>query len=154
MNSHSVQIDGASELAHTVRAVLVDDCPVGMRLLVGVVGLQPHIRIEGTAQDGQEGFALVNRLQPDLVVTDLQMPVLDGLQLVERLRSKYPAMRLIIASADDGPRCREASLRHGADAFICKQDLPQELPQLLARFFRVPSNTPYGKTGDDGTSRF
>jgi two-component system, response regulator YesN len=94
-----------------------------------------HIRITGQAENGPEGLALASRLQPDLVITDLQMPGLNGLQLVERLRHLYPAMRSLVTSVYDSPTCQAASVRHGADAFIGKRRLLEEFPRLLASLF-------------------
>jgi DNA-binding NarL/FixJ family response regulator len=93
------------------------------------------LQVVGEAADGREGLALATRLQPDLVITDVHMPGIAGLELVELLRVKYPAMRSIVTSTDDAPTLRAASLRHGADAFVAKGRLLEELPLILKRLF-------------------
>ncbi len=130
--------------AGTISVVLVDDSAPGRTILARLLDLYLHIRIAGQAENGEEGFALASRLQPDLVITDLEMPGLNGLQLVERLRQHFPAMRSLIASVHDSPTCRAASLRHGADAFIGKHRLFEEFPRILQSLFPEVAQPPFG----------
>lgn len=127
--------DAKSAAARKIRVVLVDDSALFRAVLIRLLESCSHVQIAGQAQDGLDGFALASRLQPDLVITDLQMPGRDGLELVELLRQSYPAMRSIITSSHEGPICHAASLQHGADAFIIKRCLFDELPRLLSLLF-------------------
>jgi len=118
-----------------ISVVLVDDSAPARATLARLLVSYFHIAIAGQAENGPDGLALASRLQPDLVITDLQMPGLNGLQLVEQLRQKYPAIRSLITSVYESPTCQAASLRHGADAFISKQRLVEEFPRLLSSLF-------------------
>jgi DNA-binding NarL/FixJ family response regulator len=118
-----------------ISVVVVDDSAPARTMLARLLAPYLHVQLAGQAENGPDGFALASRLQPDLVITDLQMPGLNGLQLVERLRQQYPAMRSLITSVYDSPICQAASLRHGADAFISKRRLLDEFPRLLSRLF-------------------
>ncbi len=118
-----------------IRVVLVDDSELGRTLLAQALGNCRGIRIVGQAADGMAGFALAEELRPDLVITDLQMPALNGFDLAEMLRQNYPAMRSIIVSADDSPNHQVASLRHGADAFVSKSRLHEDLLPVLNALF-------------------
>jgi DNA-binding NarL/FixJ family response regulator len=118
-----------------INVVVVDDSAPARTMLARLLAPYLHIRIAGQAENGSDGFALAASLRPDLVITDLQMPGLNGLQLVELLRQKYPLIRSLVTSVHDSPTCQAASLRHGADAFISKQCLHEEFPSLLARLF-------------------
>ena len=135
MSNDSSQPGAGSRPDCKISVVLVDDSAPARSMLARLLAPYFHIRIAGQAENGPEGFALASRLQPDLVITDLQMPGLNGLQLVERLRQQYPAMRSLITSVYDSPTCQAASLRHGADAFISKRCLLDEFPRLLNRLF-------------------
>jgi DNA-binding NarL/FixJ family response regulator len=115
--------------------LLVDDCASALSALGNLLGFYGHLRIAGQAENGRDGLALAERLQPDLVITDLDMPTLNGLQLVELLRQRHPTIKSIIISALDCPAFEATSLRHGADGFIAKQRLAGELPHLLSRLF-------------------
>ncbi len=135
MSDHQSQSSSTCVPARKIRVVLVDDSALARRALVSLLVPAFNIQIAGQAEDGLKGFALAAQLQPDLVITDLNMPGIAGFQLAELLRHNYPAMRSIIISAQDGPALRAATLQHGADAFITKQRLPHELPALLTRLF-------------------
>ena len=118
-----------------INVVLVDDSAPARTMLARLLAPYLQVRIAGQAENGPEGFALASRLRPDLVITDLQMPGLNGLELVQQLRHQYPAMRSLITSVYDSPTCQAASLRHGADAFISKRRLAEELPRVLSSLF-------------------
>ena len=118
-----------------INVVLVDDSAPARTMLARLLAPYLQVRIAGQAENGPEGFALASRLRPDLVITDLQMPGLNGLELVQQLRHQYPAMRSLITSVYDSPTCQAASLRHGADAFISKRRLAEEFPRVLSSLF-------------------
>ena len=92
-----------SASARKIRVVLVDDSALSMKFLIHLLETFPRVQIAGQAEDGLDGFALTARLQPDLVLTDLQMPGRDGLELVKLLRQAYPAIRLIITLGSRRP---------------------------------------------------
>jgi DNA-binding NarL/FixJ family response regulator len=135
MGNDSLLLGAESALARKIRVVLVDDSALAMTFLVHVMETFPRVQIAGQAEDGLDGFALAARLMPDLVITDLQMPGRDGFQLVALLRQTHPTMRSIITSVQEGPTLHAASLQHGADAFISKRCLLDELPNQLDRLF-------------------
>jgi len=135
MNSQRSSNGTAPRPLRIIRVVLADDSKFARSAIASVLGAYPWVRIAGQAENGTEAFALAARLEPDLVVTDLDMPGLDGFQLVRRLRESYPAMRSVIVSAHDTPALYELSVRHGADDFIPKGQLPDQFPCLSTRFF-------------------
>jgi len=118
-----------------IRVLVVDDAEPGRKMLIEVLSACSAIRIAEQAADGLSGFALAAKLQPDLVITDLHLPGRDGFQLTALLRQQYPAMRSIIVSVDDTPTCQAASRLNGADGFVSKWRLLQDLPPLLAALF-------------------
>jgi chemotaxis response regulator CheB len=84
----------------TYRVVVADD-EVSMRELLRVVlSLEPDFEVVGEAGDGVEAVALVADLAPDLVVIDVSMPVMDGLQAIERIRQVAPATRVAVLSGE------------------------------------------------------
>ena len=88
MSKTSSRTSGESAPARKVRVVLVDDSALSMNFLVHVLETFPRIQIAGQADNPLDGFALVARLQPDLVITDLQMPGGDGYDKAEALTQK------------------------------------------------------------------
>jgi two-component system response regulator MprA len=96
--------------------------------------LRRSLRFEGytvsTAADGQQALAAVGDEQPDVVVLDLQMPVLDGLETCRRLRAQGQDVPVLMLTARDGTRDRVTGLDAGADDYLPK---PFALEELLAR---------------------
>jgi len=109
------------------RILVVDDEPQLTRVLR--TGLKSRGYDVRAAEDGLSGFALFNDWQPDLVITDLAMPNMDGLELCKRLRgiSQVP---IIILSAKGEERVKVEALDIGADDFVTK---PFGIDELLAR---------------------
>jgi DNA-binding NarL/FixJ family response regulator len=96
------------------RVVVADDEATMRELMRTVLSLEPDFEVVGQAGDGLEAVALVAELRPDLVVIDVSMPVMDGLQAIEQIRQLAPATRVAVLSGE--PR----QLSTGADADIEK----------------------------------
>ncbi len=87
----------------TYRVIVADDA-AGMReLMHTLLSLEPDFEVVGQASDGVEAVQLVTELQPDLVVIDISMPVMDGLEAIERIRASSPATRVAVLSGERRP---------------------------------------------------
>lgn len=106
-----------------------------MRAVVNLLETHPAIEVVGTASDGEAGLDLAGKLQLDLVIADLEMPGLSGLEITETLRRRFPGMRLVVVSAHDGFMWQNLSRMRGADAFLSKHRLHAELLPLIERLF-------------------
>ncbi len=82
-----------------IRLLLVDDSPTDLYLLNHLLGAAPDIEVVGTAQNGREALALLPRLAPDLVITDYRMPVMDGLEFIQRAMREHPCVVLVLSVA-------------------------------------------------------
>ena len=126
-------------IMHTVgdpiRTLVVDDSPAALHSICYFLRLQPNITVVGTATDGREGLASAYALHPDLALIDVQMPVMNGIEAAARLRQDLPATRIIMVTAHDSPEVRQACRASGADGFIAKEHLDEELPALLEHIF-------------------
>ena len=111
------------------RILLADD---HMLLLDGLRHLlERHYDLIGTVQDGQSVVGEVRRLQPDLVLMDVAMPVLNGLQAGQRLREQHPKVKLLYVSMyGDMPYVEEA-LRIGASGYVVKRSGWEELSRAI-----------------------
>lgn len=106
--------------AATVRLVLADDHDVvraGIRsLLARIAGVE----VVGEAGNGQELVALVERLQPDIVMTDIAMPVMDGLAAVAHIHQHHPAIRLVVLSMHEELALVRDAMARGACGYLMK----------------------------------
>jgi DNA-binding NarL/FixJ family response regulator len=109
-----------SSTAATLRIVVADDQATIREGLVLMLGLLPDIDVVGAATNGQEAIDLVEQHQPDAILLDLHMPVLDGIETTRRLTAEYPDVAIVILTtyADDSSVL--AALRAGARSFLTK----------------------------------
>jgi DNA-binding NarL/FixJ family response regulator len=120
-----------------VRTLLVDDSTVLLSCMSLVLGSHRLVQVVGTAVDGREALSKAVALMPDLVLMDLHMPRMDGLQATEVLRRRLPGIRIIIMTLDETTRVRTEALAHGADGFVGKSRMTHELTTEIQRVFQL-----------------
>jgi DNA-binding NarL/FixJ family response regulator len=118
-----------------IRVLVADDTPNMLLLLVAILEQDPAVIVAGTAADGAAALAAAAQLRPDLVVLDVSMPVMHGLEAATRLRTRQPSVRILMVSADNDEDLVQACLDAGADAFLFKGDFRAQLPACLASLF-------------------
>ena len=118
-------------VAVPVRVLLVDDDRAFLDSLQPLIEHQPALTVAGTAGNGLDAIELADELDPDAVVIDLHMPVVDGVTAVARLRKDHPNLCLIALTGDPAPELHEAVTEAGADAVLMKGDLVDSLVQRL-----------------------
>ena len=123
------QPDGS--VAVPVRVLLVDDDAEFLDSLRPLIEHQPALTVAGTAGNGLDAIELADELDPDAVVIDLHMPVVDGVTAVARLRKDHPNLCLIALTGDPAQKLHEAVTEAGADAVLMKGDLVDSLVQRL-----------------------
>ena len=114
-----------------VRVLLVDDDADFLDSLRPLIEHQPLLTVAGTAGNGLDAIELADELDPDAVVIDLHMPVVDGVTAVARLRKDHPSLCLIALTGDPAPELHTAVSEAGADAVLLKGDLVDSLVQRL-----------------------
>lgn len=118
---------------HT-RVMAIDDSPEFLSSLQSFFEMTPGFRLVGTARSGHEALALVHELHPDLVLMDLQMAGMNGLEATSEIRHRFPGMAVVIITAHELPGLRQVCHENGACDFVKKSRLYQELPDALERF--------------------
>jgi DNA-binding NarL/FixJ family response regulator len=111
----------------TIRVVVADDQALvrsGFRVLVDVA---PDMEVVGEAADGAEAVALVAEHMPDVVLMDIRMPVLDGIDATRQVTAASPATKVLILTTFDLDEYVYAALRAGASGFLLKDTRPEEL---------------------------
>ncbi len=102
------------------RIVLADDHPVVRQSLKRILNQQADFHLVGETDNGLETLGLVKQLQPDLLVTDLMMPGLNGLEVARRVRLSFPATRIVVVSVNADEPYVAGAFRCGANAFVLK----------------------------------
>jgi CheY-like chemotaxis protein len=111
--------------------LLVDDNP-DVRYLTRVTIESPACAIVGEASNGAEALEIVEEVRPDVVVMDMKMPIMDGLEATKILKYRFPDLEVIIVSGSDDPVSNKELLDAGASASIDKDKLEDLLLRLDA----------------------
>ena len=115
-----------------VRILVVDDVRVvreGLRSLLA----HGHLEICGEAENGKQAVEQVRELQPDLVVIDISMPVMDGLRATLEIHRIAPSTKVVLFSINDTPEAKAAAKMVGADALVHKASAAIDLLPTLRR---------------------
>ncbi len=120
---------------NAIRTLVVDDSPAALLAICSLVMRQPNLVFVGAATNGREALALARSLRPELVLLDLEMPVMGGVEATSCLGRECPGARIVIVTIHDTPELRKLCLERGAGAFIAKDALHEELPIVVRELF-------------------
>ena len=81
-----------------IKVLLVEDSPIALGMFKKMLESSPEIQVVGTAFDGNQALALISHVQPQVICTDLQMPNMDGFELIKQVMAKYPLPILVISN--------------------------------------------------------
>lgn len=118
-----------------IRTLVADDSPTALLSVCGYLEFAGVFEIVGTASDGLNLLHRAKRLRPDLVLTDLSMPRMSGLEATLELRKSFPEMRILVFTEMSGVSLRNECLQCGADGLIEKSKMPEKLMQEVRRLF-------------------
>jgi DNA-binding NarL/FixJ family response regulator len=112
-------------MTETIRILVADDHPVVRDGLVAILSTQPDFEVVGEANNGRETLELAPLLQPDVILLDLEMPEIDGVETIQRLRKICPAARVIVFTAFDTDERILGAVQAGAQGYLLK-GVPRE----------------------------
>jgi DNA-binding NarL/FixJ family response regulator len=115
----------------TISIVLADDHQVVRLGVRALLEAEADFKIVGEASDGLEAQTLVERLQPDMLILDLMMPNLNGMEVLRQVREFSPGTRVIVLSMHANQAYVVEALRHGASGYALKQSSMLELVQAI-----------------------
>ena len=130
--------------AAPTRVLLVDDHPLVREGLRARLADTPDIQVVGEAGDADSAFARVAMLRPDLVLMDVGMKQLNGIELAARLREKHTALRVLMLSMYDNPEYVHRALAAGAMGYVLKE-APSE--EIVAAILAVAAGRPFLGSG-------
>jgi len=142
--TQTAEFDTAFEEAEAPRVLVVDDSPIDQRLAGGIVEKRLGADI-AFAGDGVEALAAIERERPDLVLTDLQMPKMDGLELVRMLRKSRIEVPVIIMTARGSEEIAIQALKAGAASYIPKRSLAALLETTIKQVLNAAEMDRYGE---------
>ena len=135
MNSSGADFASNLRPRKNIRTLVVDDSPVATGAIRLLLERRREFELVGTASDGEEGVAYARRMHPDLVLMDLQMPKLDGLSATRLIRGYLPDTRIVVVTFMHGDQLRQECRNGGADGFVLKDRLYQDLFSEIDRVF-------------------
>jgi len=144
-------------LGERIRVLVVDDSAVIRRLVTHALELEPSIEVVGVASNGAIALQRIPQLNPDLLTLDIEMPEIGGLEMLRRIRSDYPLLRVIMFSTltELGAASTLDALALGADDYVTKASnegsidravlrLREKLSPRIKQFFQFPGQNDFG----------
>jgi DNA-binding NarL/FixJ family response regulator len=114
-----------------VRVLIADDHRLFAESLMVLLSQDDRLDVVGTAGDGREAVKLAQTLRPDVVLLDVNMPLMDGVTALSELRVLVPDARVILLTGAESTSEQEAARRAGADAFLLKSVPPETLLDVI-----------------------
>ena len=109
--------------------LIVEDSPTqAMRIQIMLEDAEHEVAV---ATSGQEALEILEEIEPDMVLTDLELPNMNGLELIDELQSKYPSLPVVLMTAHGSEEIAVKALRKGAASYVPKRNLDQELISTL-----------------------
>ena len=141
----------------TIRVLIVDDHPLVAEGIQSLLESYDEIDVVGTLSNGQEAVDLATRLEPDVILMDLNMPGLSGLNATEIILERLPDTRILILTMHDSPEYISTALSHGAKGYILKDVPTEEIKQAIDTVMRSETYLCTGARGSlepkDGDTR-
>ena len=114
------------------RVLVVDDQTVVRDGLVLLLGLLPGLEVVGSAANGEEALTLVAEHRPDVVLMDLRMPRVDGVEATHRIKAEYPAVQIVVLTTYSDDESVFAALQAGARGYLTKDAGADEIARAIA----------------------
>jgi DNA-binding NarL/FixJ family response regulator len=119
-------------MSKPIRVLIVDDDTSFREALAFLISDVPGVELAGEARNGREMLEVALAVHPDVVLTDVNMPILDGIEATRLLKSTPKPPMVVVCSGAYGTEVSTAAFAAGADAFIKKRELCERVPSLLA----------------------
>lgn len=114
-----------------INVMIVDDHPMFRQGLRDLVETDPNLQIVGEAADGESALDMAGRLQPDVVLMDINLPTLNGLQVTRQLKEQLPEINVVMITGYDDAEQVFHAFRAGASAYCAKDISPEELIKII-----------------------
>ena len=116
-----------------ILVVLADDHPVVRLITRQFLQQAPGIQVIGEAANGVEALHLVNKLSPDVLLLDMEMPIMNGIEVARRLYAAQSPVRILALSAYDDPQYIQVMLDYGAAGYLVKDEGPESVIEAVRK---------------------
>jgi NarL family two-component system response regulator LiaR len=123
-----------------IRVLVADDHAIVRKGICALLATEPLIEVVGEAHDGLDAIAAARRLDPDVILMDLVMPGMDGLEATRRLTSCQPAARILVLTSFHGDDKVFPAIKAGALGYLLKDSRPEELVEAIQQVYRGESS--------------
>ncbi|OXS55309.1 DNA-binding response regulator [Cohnella sp. CIP 111063] len=113
------------------RVLLADDHAIVRQGLKYFLNLQPDLEVVGEAANGREAIALARELNPDVVLMDLIMPVMNGIEATEQIRGEHPGMTVLVLTTFSEKDYVVSAIRAGANGYLLKDTDPERIAEAI-----------------------
>ena len=114
-----------------ISVVLADDHHLFRQGLRDLLGKEPDINVVGEASDGRDAIDTVRRTRPDVVVMDVEMPGMNGIEATARIRKSFPAIQVVMLSMHSDPVLIRQTLDNGAKGYVLKKSVSTDLVRAI-----------------------
>ena len=114
-----------------IKVLIVDDHPVVRKGLWSCLENRPNLKVVGEATNGHEALKQITALQPDVVLMDISMPEMDGLQVTEKLHKDLPELKVLVLSVQSNRETVLRIIRAGARGYVLKESSPEDLVKAI-----------------------
>ena len=126
-------------LDRLIRVGIVDDNELVRRTLHSILGCSPNLRVVAEAANGSAGLSLVELMRPDVVVMDLSMPDMDGIEATRIISSRFPETKVVVLTMHTDQTSSDLALQAGACRFLTKDCGREKLLNAIKECSPVPS---------------
>lgn len=120
----------------TIRVYIADDHPVVRRGISGLLEMEPDMEVVGEATNGRVAVADVTKLQPDIVLMDLVMPVMDGIEAIRQIQESQPEVRILVLTSFATDDKVFPAIKAGAFGYLIKDTAPEDLLNAIRQVHR------------------
>lgn len=120
---------------NAIRVIIADDHAIVRRGIAALLATEPGIDVVGEAQNGREAIESVKKLEPDVVLMDMVMPEVDGLEAIRRIVEDQPEIRILVLTSFSSVEMILPAIRAGALGYLLKDSSPEELVSAIKQVF-------------------
>jgi DNA-binding NarL/FixJ family response regulator len=117
----------AQDVHNAIRVLIVDDEPLFMQMVQSLLDVEAGVEVAGQAANGKQAVELAQELHPDVIVMDVSMPVMDGLEATREIRERDPDARVLILTGGTNATDVDKARTSGASGYLTKDRIAAEL---------------------------